>query len=80
MNYDGTPTFRSSGMQVWLIQFIISELPPQTRYATYKLNSTTIIIQYITKKIFFRATIFLYSHMEGTKDALFYKLRRLMIL
>ena len=34
MNYDGAPKFRSSGMQVWPVQFIINELPPQIRYAT----------------------------------------------
>ena len=26
MNYDGAPKFRSSGMQVWPVQFIINEL------------------------------------------------------
>ena len=31
MNYDGAPKFRSSGMQVWPVQFIINELPPQVR-------------------------------------------------
>ena len=32
MNYDGAPKFQSSGMQVWPVQFIINELPPQVRY------------------------------------------------
>ena len=39
-------------------------------------------IIYIQRKIFFRATIFLYSpcpNLEGIKDALSYKFRRLTI-
>ena len=41
-----------------------------------------LIILYIQRKIFFRVTIFLYSpcpNLEGIKDALFYKFRRLTI-
>ena len=31
VNYDGAPKFRSSGMQVWPVQFIVNELPPLVR-------------------------------------------------
>ena len=46
--------------------------------------STTVLdlIIYIQRKIFFRRSIFLYSpcpNLEGIKDALSYKFRRLMI-
>ena len=35
LNYDGAPKFKSSGMQVWPIQFIINELPPNVRYVHF---------------------------------------------
>ena len=31
LNYDGASKFQSSGMQVWPIQFVINELPPNVR-------------------------------------------------
>ena len=36
LNYDGAPKFKSSSMDVWLVQLYINELPPHLRYVTCK--------------------------------------------
>ena len=47
-----------------------------------QMYNVILLLYYIQRKIFFRATIFLYSpcpNLEGIKDALSYKFRRLTI-
>ena len=63
------------------INFIRMNEQKSTRHRELEHVHILVII-YIQRKIFFKATIFLYSpcpNLEGIKDALFYKFRRLTI-